>query len=247
VRALRRDYPLLLRIQLLELRSWGPIVALFTTVFPIAMILGFGLIGGGVSRDGYLYVVSGSAVVSLVTIGVMATAQELGEMQRDGVFQYYASLPISKASLLAAILTVRVLTALPGLALTLVVGAWRYGTPSSINVVTLALLPLTVLALAGIGAAIGILIRDFRVVATISQLTFIVVMFASPVLIPLDSLPAVLRVVAYALPPTYAADGLRHALAADFGGRVFVDLAVLAGCAALSLTAVARGLRWRVD
>jgi ABC-2 type transport system permease protein len=247
MRALLRDYPLLLRIQLLELRTWGPIVAIFTTLFPIAMILGFGLIGGGVARDGYIYIVSGAAVISLVTIGVMATAQDLGEMQRDGVFQYYASLPISKAALLGAIVTVRVLTALPGLALTLVVGALRYDTPASVNAATLALLPLTVLSLAGIGAALGILIRDFRVVAAVSQLTFIVVMFASPVLIPHDSLPGVLQWLSWALPPTYAADGLRRALSANLDARLLADLGILAACAAVSLVAVARGLRWRVE
>src|SRR3954451_18986556 len=105
MRALRHDYPLLLRIQLLELRTWGPLVAVLTTLLPIAMILGCGVIGGGVERDGYLYIVSGSAVISLVTIGLVATAQDLGEMQRDGVFQYYASLPISKAALLGALTT----------------------------------------------------------------------------------------------------------------------------------------------
>jgi ABC-2 type transport system permease protein len=247
MRALWRDYPLLLRIQLLELRTWGPIVAIFTTLFPMAMILGFGLIGGGVEESGHIYVVTGAAVVSLVTIGISATAQDLGEMQRDGVFQYYASLPISKGALLAAIVSVRVLTALPGLALTLVVGAARYDTPANVNVATIALLPLTVLALAGIGAAIGILIRDFRVVAAVSQLAFIVVMFASPVLIPADALPEALRWLGYALPPTYAADGFRRALTASLDGRLLVDLGVLAACAAASLVAVSRGLRWRLD
>jgi ABC-2 type transport system permease protein len=247
MRALLRDYPLLLRIQLLELRTWGPIVVIFTTLFPIAMILGFGLIGGGVSKAGHIYIVTGAAVISLVTIGITATAQDLGEMQRDGVFQYYASLPISKGALLAAIVTVRVLTALPGLALTLVVGALRYHTPASVNVATIALLPLTVLALAGVGAAIGILIRDFRVVAALSQLAFIVVMFASPVLIPQAKLPHVLQWFAYALPPTYAADGFRHALTAALDGRLLLDVGVLAAFAVASLVAVARGLRWRLD
>jgi ABC-2 type transport system permease protein len=247
MRALRHDYPLLLRIQLLELRTWGPLVAVLTTLLPIAMILGFGAIGGGVERGGYLYIVSGSAVISLVTIGLVATAQDVGEMQRDGVFQYYASLPISKAALLGALTTVRVLTALPGIVVTLAVGALRYDTPTSLNVATLALLPLTVLALSGIGAAIGILVRDLRAVAALSQLALIAVMFASPVLIPRENLPAVLQGLAYALPPTYAADGLRHALAADLDARLLADLGVLALCTALSLTLVARGLRWRAD
>jgi ABC-2 type transport system permease protein len=240
-----RDYVLLSRIQLLELRTWGPITLIFTTLFPIAMILGFGVIGGGVAASGFIYVVTGAAVVSLVTIGITGTAQDLGEMQRNGDFQYYASLPISKAALLGAIITVRVLSVLPGLALTLVIGAARYGTPSDVNVGTLVLLPLTALALAGVGAAIGLLIRDFRVVATLSQLSLIVVMFASPVLIPLDALPAALQWASYALPPTYAADGLRHSLSADLDARFMLDTAVLTACATASLAAAGRWMSWR--
>jgi ABC-2 type transport system permease protein len=84
------------------------------------------------------------------------------------------------------------------------------------------------------------------VVATLSQLSFIVVMFASPVLIPLHSLPDVLQWFAYALPPTYAADGFRHALAGTLDARFLLDVGVLAACAVVSLVAVGRGMRWRV-
>jgi ABC-2 type transport system permease protein len=241
-----RDYGLLTQIQLLELRTWGPITVIFTTLFPMAMIFGFGVIGGGVSSSGFIYVVTGAAVMSLVTIGIIATAQDLGEMQRNGDIQYYASLPISKAALLGAIVTVRVLIAVPGLAVTLILGSAHYDTPADLNVGTLVLLPLTVLALAGIGAGIGLLITDFRVVATVSQLSFVVAMFASPVLIPHDELPEVLQWFAYALPPTYAADGLRHALTSSLDGRFLLDVGVLAACAVVSLAAVGRWMRWRV-
>lgn len=245
---LLRDYALLAQIQFLELRTWAPITLIFSALFPAAMILGFGVIGGGVSRSGFIYIVSGTTVMSLlVTIGITGTAQDLGEMQRKGDFQYYASLPISKASLLGAIVTVRVVSALPGLILTLVLGSMRYHTPADLNVGTLALLPVTVLALAGVGAAIGLLVSDFRVVATLSQLSFVVVMFASPVLIPLHQLPHALQWLAYALPPSYAADGLRHALTANLGGRFLLDIAVLATAAVISLGAVGRSMRWRLS
>jgi ABC-2 type transport system permease protein len=242
-----RDYAILTRIQLLELRTWGPITALVTTVFPILMIFGFGIIGGGVSRGGLIYVVTGAAVMSLVTIGITSTSQDLGNMRSTRVLQYYASLPISKGALLAAILTVRALITLPGLALTLVLGSWFYRLPVSVNIAVVALLPLTILALSGIGAAIGILITDFRVVALLSQLAFVVVMFASPVLIPEQKLPGVLQPFAYLLPPTYAADAFRRALTGTLDARLLVDFGVLAACALASLVGVSRGLPWHLD
>jgi ABC-2 type transport system permease protein len=247
VRAALADYVILTQVQLLELRTWGPITAFATTLFPLMMIFGFGVIGGGVSPEGLIYVVTGSAVVSLVTIAITAASQDLGQMRQTGVFQYYASLPISKVALLAAILTVRVLTALPGLALTLTVGSQMYDLPLRVSPAALLLLPLTVLALSGVGAAIGILIADFRVVALLSQVAFVVVMFASPVLIPADRLPLPLQWLAYLLPPTYAADGFRRALTGVNDERLLLDIVVLALCALASLVGIARGLRWRLD
>lgn len=247
MRAAFRDYILLTRIQVLELRTWGPITLFISTVFPVLMLYGFGAIGGGVASGGVIYVVSGTAVVSLVTIGITATSQDLGNMRQTGDFLYYASLPISRSALLGAILTVRVLTALPGLILTLAVGGHWYGLAIHLNAALVALVPLTVLALCGVGAAIGILIVDFRVVALLSQVAFVVAMFASPVLIPEDRLPAVLRWLALVLPPTYAADGFRRAILGTFDARLDLDLGVLAACALVSLIGVARGLRWRLD
>ena len=50
------------------------------------------MIGGGVAENGRIYIVTGSAVLSLVTIAITAASQDLGNMRSTGVFQYYALL-----------------------------------------------------------------------------------------------------------------------------------------------------------
>src|SRR5262249_38145256 len=153
---------------------------------------------------------------------------------------------ISRGALLAAILSVRVLAALPGVTVTLVVGSRLYNLPGSLNLALIALLPLTVLALSGLGAAIGVLIADARVVDLVAQLVLVSVMFASPVLIPADRLPGVLQILAYLSPPAYAADGLRRAMAGLLDARLLLDLGVLTVCSVVSLVGVTRGLPWRL-
>lgn len=245
--AFLREYMTLTKINMLELRTWGPIIVVFTTAFPLMMLYGFGAIGGGVQEDGLLYVVTGTAVMSLVTIGITATAQELGNMRTTGVFRYYASLPISMTTLMSSIVTVRILITIPGMIVTIAAGAMIYDIQITINAMTLVLLPLTAIALSGIGAAIGVLIPDFRVVALVSQLAMLIVMFTSPVLIPSDQLPQILRWFGYLLPPAYAADGLRRSLIGVWDMCLLVDIVVLGGCAIASLVGVSRGLSWRLD
>lgn len=243
--SLPREYFVLLGIQVLEYRSWGIITAIFTTLFPLAMIYGFSLIGGGVPEDGLIYLVTGAAIISLVTVGITATSQELASMRREGVLEYYASLPISKAGLLASLLTVRVVMVIPGIVLTLVVGSKLYGTPLDINAYSVLLVPLTVLSISGVGVALGSLISDVRAVGTLSQLAFIIVMFASPVLIPMDRLPPAIQWFSYALPTTYAAEGFRQALAGQVDTSLFSNIIVLALFALLSILATTIGLSWR--
>jgi ABC-2 type transport system permease protein len=81
----------------------------------------------------------------------------------------------------------------------------------------------------------------------VSQLAFVVVMFASPVLIPEDKLPGALVWWSYLLPPSYAADGFRRSLSGVLDGRLLLDVGVLGALAVVSLVGVARGLRWRLD
>ena len=58
-------------------------------------------------------------------------------MQRKG--GSYGSLPISKSSLIGAIVTGHVLSALPRLALTALIGSGRYHTSADVNIGTIEL------------------------------------------------------------------------------------------------------------
>lgn len=230
------DYLVLSTIQVLEYRAWGLITAIFTTLFPLAMIYGFRLIGGDGAGSDIDYLVTGSAIVSLVTIGITATSQEVATLRREGVMVYYASLPIRKGTLLASMLTVRVAMVMPGISLTLLLGSKFYGTPLDVNAYSLVLVPLTVLAICGVGVALGVLVSDVGAVGTLSQLAFILVMFASPVLMPMERLPEAVRWFSYLLPTTYAAEGFRWALSGQVESGLIVDIVALAVFAVLSLT-----------
>lgn len=68
----------------------------------------------------------------------------------------------------------------------------------------LAVVPLSICAMTGLGALIGTYLAPHPVPIVASGSLFIL-LFVSPVLIPLSSLPAVIRWFGYALPPSYAA------------------------------------------
>ncbi len=237
---------LLLVVQLLEERGFLAGTVFFTTFFPLIMVFGLGVIGSGQTSEGLAYVITGSTVASLTFVGITMVSQSLGWMKERGDFLYYASLPISKASLLMAVMLSKLLLQLPGIVVALIGGSLIYGLHFQLNPMLLLILPLTALALSGLGAALGLLSPSFQLVNVLSQIAGIVVLFVAPVMIPIDHLPVVLQWFGLLLPPTYAADALRRAVAGINDARLALDLAVLCLAAFGSLYGISRGLRWRL-
>src|SRR5947209_3410120 len=137
-----KEFRLLFIVQMLEQRAWWVLMLVFTTMFPLLMVFGLGSIGSGQTRAGLLYVITGSTVVSLVTVGITIVSQDLSSMKDQGVFLYYASLPISKASLLLAVMASRLLFQLPGIVIALVGGSLLYGFRPTPNPPSIPILPL---------------------------------------------------------------------------------------------------------
>ena len=241
------NYVHLTAVVILEFRQWLAILFSLTVFLNLGMIFAFSFIAG--SRDPALgqYIVPGSAIMALVTIGVSMVANDLAQQRRSGSILYYASLPISKMAYVLAIVTGNGFAALPGVLVTVLAGSWLYQLPLAFNPLVLAVLPLAAISLAGFGAAIGLGIKNWRVVGMAAQLTMFFIMFFAPVMIPPERLPGILQATGWLLPPTYAARAFRAALQPEITGALMMDVGILALWAIGSLVVVAKTLEWRLD
>lgn len=122
-----------------------------------------------------------------------------------------------------------------------------YGTPLPVNPLIVGVMVLAALSLSGVGAAIGMVAPSWYVAIFITQVAQIVVLFAAPVLVPLESLPPPLQITSYILSPTYAADALRRALVGTQDLWLALDLIALGAFGAASLFLTARTLKWRLN
>ncbi|MEV5442093.1 ATP-binding cassette domain-containing protein [Streptomyces sp. NPDC052644] len=247
VRGMLTDLKYLWLEQMLEVRTTWTWSVLFGVLMPVAMVFGLSRIGGGLDdRESLLYIVSGAAVFAVATEGVVTLAQRIGVIKNDGMMVYYASLPISRTSFVAALVLSRLLLITPGLITPMAAASLMYDVRFELSPVLLLVLPLSALALSAIGLAIGMLIDSMELIVVITNLLIFVLLLAAPVLIPADALPLPLRILGHLLPPTYAADALRHALSGDLGSRFLLDVAVLAAMTVGGLTAATRWIRWRL-
>lgn len=98
---------------------------------------------------------------------------------------------------------------------------------------------------AGLGALVSVAVREVFEAQTLGNFLRFPMMFLCGVFIPVSSLPAGLRHLAYALPLTYTVDGFRHALAGAGAMPLSVDVLALCGFALPFLLLAARFLRRR--
>ncbi len=107
---------------------------------------------------------------------------------------------------------------------------------SLLAVVFMLLIAVTFISL---GLAIGAFMSDFQGFGIVMQFVAFPLFFLSGTLVPVSSLPSVLKYVAYANPLTYGVDGLRYVLLGtstfplltDFAAILFSSVAMIIVCA----------------
>jgi ABC-2 type transport system permease protein len=244
--AVVHTYRMLLPVALADMRRVGPFYAFFSIVLPAGILFFVTTTGAAADVTSQRYLAGGALGASLAMGPALMLCARFGLARENNEFDYWASLPIPKVSLVLAMCTAHLLFSLPGV-LTLGVLAMLFLEVSLPGILAaLALVPLAALTMAGVGAALGSRAPTAVAGNLIGNMLLAVTLFLSPLMSRLDAFPPFLRPVAFAVPTTYVADALRHVL----GGTptylpIGVDLAVLAGLSGMTLVLAHRLLDWR--
>lgn len=118
------------------------------------MILMRGVVdGGGEARA----VVAGSAVLVVAFVALNLLAQYFGQLRASGGLDHYATLPVPPAAVVLGAAGAYASFTVPGTVVTAVFGCLLFGLPMTHLWVLVAVIPLAGAALAGLGAALGLL------------------------------------------------------------------------------------------
>ncbi len=232
-----------------------PKLVIFSVLQPLIMLLLFSQVFSGIAGtdafpSGVTYIDYLMPAI-LVTTGVGAALQSgigLVTDMKNGVLGRLRSLPINPSSVLVARSVADLIRTAIQLTILLVAAVVLFGfSPAGglLGVLPAFLLALTVSwSLSWVFLAIGAWLRNAETMQTVGFLAMFPLMFASSAFVPVDGLPAWLRVVATINPLTYAVDASRHlALAMPVGSGVVGALLASAGLLAVGLLAAVRGFR----
>ncbi|MFD6417958.1 ABC transporter permease [Streptomyces sp. NPDC060194] len=195
------------------------------------MVLMRGVVDGGEEARA---VVAGSSVLVVAFVALNLLAQYFGQLRASGGLDYYATLPVPPASVVLGTAAAYASFTAPGTVVTAVVGSVLFGLPLTHLWVLLAVIPLAGAALAGLGAALGLLAPRQELATLLGQLGMSAALLLG--VLPAERLPEVVRWARDLLPSTYGVE----AFAETYRARpdwvsVVVDLGVCAGVGVLSL------------
>ncbi len=195
------------------------------------MILMRGVVdGGGEARA----VVAGSAVLVVAFVALNLLAQYFGQLRAGGGLDHYATLPVPPAAVVLGAAGAYASFTVPGTVVTAVFGCALFGLPLAHLWVLIAVIPLAGAALAGLGAALGLLAPRPELATLLGQLGMSAALLLG--VLPPERMPEVVRLARDLLPSTYGVEAFARTFAPhpDWA-LVLGDLAVCGAVGVLSL------------
>ncbi|QFQ96588.1 ABC transporter permease [Streptomyces phaeolivaceus] len=195
------------------------------------MILMRGVVDGGAEAHA---VVAGSAVLVVAFVALNLLAQYFGQLRSSGGLDHYATLPVPPAAVVLGAAGAYASFTVPGTVVTAVFGCVLFGLPLTHLWVLAAVIPLAGAALAGLGAALGLLAPRPELATVLGQLGMSAALLLG--VLPADRMPGFVRFARDLLPSTYGVEALARTFEPDPDWAfVLGDLAVCAGVGVVSL------------
>ncbi|MGH2502320.1 MAG: ABC transporter permease [Ktedonobacterales bacterium] len=192
------------------------------------------------------FLMPGILAMSLMQLGLFATATPLVSLREEGVLRRLGATPLPRWQLISGQLLMRLTIGLVQAALIIGLSVSMFHVHIQGNYLALAgMTVLGALSFIGLGYLIAAFAKSVESASGISSAVNFPMMFLSGVFFPVAFLPAFLAPVVKALPLTYLADGFRQI---SVGGTplfpLWVDVAVLAGWGLVCTALAARFFKW---
>ncbi len=247
----RNSQPFLVQLGdlfLIELTNWRwswRSMLLTATITPLFGIIALGIFARDSGPSTLAYVLTGNLVLSLLFGAMDKVQSRFTYMRVVGALDYFAALPIQRYSLILAVAVAFFLLSLPSLLATLGVGALLLNLSLHLHPLLLIVIPVCALSLAGLGAFIGVTVRDPHEGGSLSLLVTLVLAGLGPVAVPPERLPGIFLILGRFSPATYAASALRQVILGPVTLHLWLDLGVLIAFAVAFLWLVGWKMDWR--
>jgi len=207
-----RSYALMLKWQALSSQTVLPLTLIVQLMIAAGFIIGIGFFYPEMTSETAKYLTTGAPTITLLMIGLVLVPQMVAISRSAGTFEYMWSLPVPRLVYVAADATVWVLVSLPGVILSLILGAVYFDF--SLELSWLAIPAVLLISLTGvfIGYSIAHSVPKPELATLATQVIVFLIMLFSPVMYPASQLPGWMEAIHKFFPVMYMADLSRGTL-----------------------------------
>jgi ABC-2 type transport system permease protein len=217
--ALRRGLPYwltgyrsMLRFELASARAWLPTFMFIQILMGAGMAVVYGFYLGDMPPMAATFIVTGAPVLSIIPLGMALLPSLVGAQKTEGSYDFVWSLPVPRPVAALASFTLFTLLAVPGVAVTLVIAAWRYHVHLQVSPLVVVAVLFTALMSASVGFSLGHAIANPMITNVITNLVIFVVLMFAPIAFPIENFPGWLAAIHRVLPFWHMANAVRAAL-----------------------------------
>lgn len=207
-----KNYAIIIKWQTLRMKTTLPFFVVLQIMIGIGATIGISFFMPVKSVQLTSYVATGVPTLTLITIGMTLLPQLIADDKDKGIFDYIWSLPISRVCYLFADLTVWVITAIPGVIVSLIVGKLYYGLTFNVSILIVPTYLLVALCSCFIGYSIAHLLKNSQITLLVCNFLIFSLFLFSPIAYSINQLPMWLEKLHRCLPIIYMADLVRKHL-----------------------------------
>lgn len=207
-----RSYILLLKWQALSQKPVLPLNLVVQIMIATGFVIGLSFFYPQLSPTVAKYLITGAPTIIMLMIGLVLLPQIVGMARTAGTFDYMWSLPIPRMAYIAADATIWILVALPGVLVSIGMGAAYHGFSLTVSPLVVPAFLLVSLSGVFLGYTIAHGAPKPEFAHLLTQILVFVIMLFSPVMYPAEQLPTWLMKLHNVLPIKYMADLSRGTL-----------------------------------
>lgn len=201
---------------------------LMNYLFPLGGYLMFGALMGEINPGFLDTIVPAMSVFALLSGCLLSMPDTLVGARNSGVFRSFRINGVPALSLLGIPLLTSVLHSVVVTAIIAATAPMLFGGEAPVNWAAFALVFLvSAVAIAGLGALIGVVAANSRMTVLLTQLVFLPSMILGGLMLPLTVLPDALATISRLLPAGYAMDAFRGLAMGQQAESPWLSLAVL--------------------
>ena len=184
-----RNYVSMVHWHLASLRMWLMTIVVVQALSGVGFVLGISLFFRHIPLSAALFVTTGVPVINLILVGLVLGPQLVANQRTAGSYEYLRTLPISRSVTAAAWYTVCLITGLPAMVVSLLVGQLRYDLPLHISPMIVPAVLLTSFAGTMLGYALAHAITNAMATQMVTQMLIFIVFGFAPIIYPITQMP----------------------------------------------------------